>query len=95
MHLAVATATDRPGLRAVLRASAHGPIRIMFPLVSTVMELRQARMILSDVMDECEEEGISFNHDIPVGIMIEVPSAPCWHRRLHGRWISSQSEPTT
>jgi phosphoenolpyruvate-protein phosphotransferase (PTS system enzyme I) len=62
-------------LRAILRASAHGPIKIMFPLVSTLMELRQTRMILNDVMEECEEEGIDFDRRIPIGIMIEVPSA--------------------
>lgn len=62
-------------LRAILRASALGPIRIMFPLISTVMELHQAKMILNDVMDECAEEGIEFDPDIPVGIMVEVPAA--------------------
>ncbi|MHC4910373.1 MAG: putative PEP-binding protein, partial [Planctomycetota bacterium] len=62
-------------LRAILRASAIGPIKVMFPLISTVMELRQARMILNDVMEECAEEGIEFDPDIPIGMMIEVPSA--------------------
>lgn len=62
-------------LRAILRASAHGPIKLMFPLVSTLMELRQTRMILNDVMEECEEEGIDFDRRMPIGIMIEVPSA--------------------
>jgi phosphotransferase system enzyme I (PtsI) len=52
-----------------------GPIKIMFPLISNVMELRQAKMILSDVMEDLEDQGIEFDHDIPVGIMIEVPSA--------------------
>ncbi|HWB18902.1 MAG TPA: phosphoenolpyruvate--protein phosphotransferase [Phycisphaerales bacterium] len=64
----------RTQLRAILRASAHGPIKIMFPLVSTLMELRQAKMILSDVMEECEEEGIAYDANISVGIMVEVPS---------------------
>jgi len=62
-------------LRAILRASAHGPIKVMFPLVSTLMELRQTKMILNDVMEECEDEGIPFDPNIPIGIMIEVPSA--------------------
>jgi phosphotransferase system enzyme I (PtsI) len=62
-------------LRAVLRASALGPVKIMFPLISTSMELRQAKMILHDTMEECQEEGIEFDSDIPVGIMVEVPSA--------------------
>jgi phosphotransferase system enzyme I (PtsI) len=62
-------------LRAILRASVLGPVKVMFPLISTSMELRQARMILNDVMEECEEENIEFDPDIPVGIMVEVPSA--------------------
>jgi phosphoenolpyruvate-protein phosphotransferase (PTS system enzyme I) len=62
-------------LRAILRASAHGPLKVMFPLVSTVMELRQAKMILNDVSEELEEEGIPFDRGIQIGIMIEVPSA--------------------
>ena len=62
-------------LRAILRASAYGPIKIMFPLISTAMELRQAKMILDDVMEEFEDEGIEFDRNIPIGIMIEVPSA--------------------
>lgn len=62
-------------LRAVLRASAFGPIKLMFPLISTAMELRQAKMILQDTMEECEDDGIEFDADMPVGMMIEVPSA--------------------
>ena len=62
-------------LRAILRASAFGPARIMFPLVSTLMELRQAKLIVRDVMEELEEEGIAFDPQPKIGIMIEVPSA--------------------
>jgi len=62
-------------LRAVLRASAHGPMKVMFPLVSTMTELRQAKLILNDVMEELDEEGIAFNRKIPVGMMVETPSA--------------------
>ncbi len=62
-------------LRAILRASVHGPLKIMFPLISNVMELRQAKMILQDVMEDLEDQGVEFRRDIPVGIMIEVPSA--------------------
>src|SRR5438552_3377931 len=65
----------RTQLRAILRASAHGPIKIMFPLISTLMELRQTKMIMNDVMEECDEEGLEFDRKIPLGIMIEVPSA--------------------
>jgi phosphoenolpyruvate-protein phosphotransferase (PTS system enzyme I) len=62
-------------LRAILRASHHGDVRIMFPMVSTLIELRQCKMILADVKEELEEERIDFNRKIPVGTMIEVPSA--------------------
>ena len=62
-------------LRAILRASVNGPLRIMFPLISNIMELRQARMILGDVMEDLQDQGIPFRENIPVGIMIEVPSA--------------------
>lgn len=62
-------------LRAILRASSEGPVKVMFPLVSTIPELRQTRMILNDVMEELEEEGIDFDRELSIGIMIEVPSA--------------------
>lgn len=62
-------------LRAIMRASVLGDVRIMFPMISTLMELRQAKMILSDVMEELEDEGIEFRRDLPTGIMVEVPSA--------------------
>jgi phosphoenolpyruvate-protein phosphotransferase (PTS system enzyme I) len=62
-------------LRAIMRASVLGDVRIMFPMISTLMELRQARMILNDVMEELEDEGIPFRREISIGIMIEVPAA--------------------
>ncbi|NOZ40085.1 MAG: phosphoenolpyruvate--protein phosphotransferase [Planctomycetes bacterium] len=62
-------------LRAILRASALGEIRIMFPLISTIMELRQARMVLADAMEDLEEAGVPFDRDLKVGMMVEVPSA--------------------
>jgi phosphotransferase system enzyme I (PtsI) len=62
-------------LRAIMRASIKGDVRIMFPMISTLMELRQAKMVLNDVLEEMEDEGIAFRRDIPIGIMIEVPSA--------------------
>ncbi|MDA1008312.1 MAG: phosphoenolpyruvate--protein phosphotransferase [Planctomycetota bacterium] len=80
---------DRPAmfkvqLRALMRASALGPIRVMFPLVSTVMELRQAKMLLRDVSEELEEGGIPFDATVPIGIMIEVPSAAIMARSFAG-----------
>jgi len=62
-------------MRAILRASAFGPVRIMFPMVSTLLELRQCKMILAEVKEDLEEEGIAFDPRVPVGTMIEVPSA--------------------
>ncbi len=62
-------------MRAILRASAHGEVRILFPMVSTLLELRQCKMILAEVKEDLEEEGIPFDRRIPIGTMIEVPSA--------------------
>lgn len=62
-------------LRAIMRATVLGDVRIMFPMISTMMELRQAQLVLRDVMEELQDEGIEFRRDIPVGMMIEVPSA--------------------
>ena len=62
-------------LRAIMRCSVMGDVRIMFPMISTLLELRQAKMILNDVIEEMEDEGLEFRRDIPVGIMIEVPAA--------------------
>lgn len=62
-------------LRAIMRASALGDVRVMFPMISTLMELRQAKMVLHDVMEELEDEGRPFRRDISIGMMIEVPSA--------------------
>jgi phosphotransferase system enzyme I (PtsI) len=62
-------------LRAILRASVHGNVRIMFPLVATLLEFRQAKMILMDVMEDLEDEDIPFQRNVPIGMMVEVPSA--------------------
>jgi len=62
-------------LRAILRAAVLGDVRLMFPLVSSLMELRQAKSALADVMEELDEQGVEFNRDVPVGMMVEVPSA--------------------
>ncbi len=64
----------RTQLRAILRASVLGEVQIMFPLISTMLELRQAKMVLTDVMEDLEEHGLPFRRDIKVGIMVEVPS---------------------
>ncbi len=65
----------RTQLRAILRASAHGPVRILLPMVSSVGELHQAKGIIRETMSELEWEEIPFDAKIPIGIMIEVPAA--------------------
>jgi len=62
-------------LRAILRASALGNVKIMFPMISGVEELRAAIGVLSEVKRELRKENIPFNKDIQVGAMIEIPSA--------------------
>ncbi|MCL2623557.1 MAG: phosphoenolpyruvate--protein phosphotransferase [Planctomycetaceae bacterium] len=62
-------------LRAILRASHYGNLRIMFPLVTTLLELRQAKMLLADVCDELHDKGIPFDRTMQIGMMVEVPAA--------------------
>jgi phosphotransferase system enzyme I (PtsI) len=71
----------RSQLRALLRASVHGQLRLMFPMISGVAELRAARRVLNDVREELAAEG--FDRPLPpVGIMIELPSAALIADRL-------------
>ena len=65
----------RTQLRALLRASAFGDIRIMIPLVTCVDEVQQVRALLTRYMAEFDQKGIDYNHDIQVGAMIETPAA--------------------
>jgi phosphoenolpyruvate-protein phosphotransferase (PTS system enzyme I) len=62
-------------LRAILRASAYGDVRIMFPMVATLPELRKCVFLLNEVMEDLREAGVKYNSEIQVGTMIEVPSA--------------------
>ncbi|RAP29248.1 Phosphoenolpyruvate-protein phosphotransferase [Brevibacillus laterosporus] len=62
-------------LRALLRASAFGNIKIMYPMIATLKELRQANAILEEVKVELRDKGIAFNEEIEVGMMIEIPAA--------------------
>ena len=62
-------------LRAILRAAAHGEVRILIPLISGVDEVEQAFRLLDEVARCLEKEGVAYKRDVPVGIMIEVPSA--------------------
>ncbi|MGZ5492216.1 MAG: phosphoenolpyruvate--protein phosphotransferase [Thermoanaerobaculia bacterium] len=65
----------RTQLRALLRASAFGKMKIMFPLVSGVQELRQVKTLIREIRLELDVEGVAYNPDLQIGIMIEVPSA--------------------
>ncbi len=62
-------------LRAILRASVHGKLKLMYPMISGIEELQQANKIFKEVQEELKEEGIAFDNNIEVGAMIEVPSA--------------------
>lgn len=62
-------------LRAILRASVHGKLKLMYPMISGIEELRQAKTILNEVKDELRSKGVAFDNEIPIGAMIEVPSA--------------------
>jgi phosphoenolpyruvate-protein phosphotransferase (PTS system enzyme I) len=62
-------------LRGLLRASAHGPLKIMFPMISGVSELRAAKAVVDEVKLELSREGVAFDEAVKVGIMIEMPSA--------------------
>jgi phosphotransferase system enzyme I (PtsI) len=62
-------------LRAILRASAYGNLKVMYPMISGIEELRQANKILDEVKGDLQKDGIPFNQAIEVGAMIEVPSA--------------------
>lgn len=65
----------RPQLRAILRASVLGDVRVMFPLVSTLDELARAKEVLGEAMEELEAEGTPFDRNIRVGMMVESPAA--------------------
>jgi phosphotransferase system enzyme I (PtsI) len=65
----------KPQLRAILRAGAHGPIKIMFPMISTLAEIRESKIILNQCILQLKKEGQVFRTGIEVGAMIEIPSA--------------------
>jgi phosphotransferase system enzyme I (PtsI) len=65
----------RTQLQAILRASTLGNVRVMFPLISTLQELRQSKMVLADAMEDLEEAHTPFDRNLPVGMMVEVPAA--------------------
>jgi phosphotransferase system enzyme I (PtsI) len=64
----------RPQLRALLRASAYGKLNIMFPMVATIQEFRDAKALLEEERANLKQEGIEVSDDIELGIMVEIPS---------------------
>ncbi|MBK7540356.1 MAG: phosphoenolpyruvate--protein phosphotransferase [Candidatus Competibacteraceae bacterium] len=65
----------RPQLRAILRASAYGPVRMMIPMLSTIQEVFQVLRLVAETKRELRERGLAFDERMPVGGMIEVPAA--------------------
>ncbi|WP_020620888.1 phosphoenolpyruvate--protein phosphotransferase [Paenibacillus daejeonensis] len=72
----------RTQLRAILRASAYGNIKLLFPMIATLGEWRQAKAIVAEVQAALTDAGIPYNQSIDIGIMIEVPSAALLADRL-------------
>jgi phosphotransferase system enzyme I (PtsP) len=62
-------------LRAILRAGAHGPVRILFPMISSVEEILQVKEILAEVKEDLRQDGQAFDPWMPIGMMVEVPAA--------------------
>jgi phosphotransferase system enzyme I (PtsI) len=65
----------KPQLRAILRASANGRVKLIFPMITGLAELMRAKAVLEQARKELRAEGVAFDPDMPVGIMIETPSA--------------------
>ena len=64
----------KPQIRALLRASAYGNIAIMFPMISSIEELRRAKAVVEECKKELDNEGKEYKKDIKTGIMVEIPS---------------------
>lgn len=65
----------RTQLRGIFRASAHGKIRILYPMISGLTELREIKLVMDEVREELRREGIPFDEHLEIGVMIEIPSA--------------------
>lgn len=64
-----------PQLRAILRASAKGPMRVLIPMLTNIEEVEQSLALVQQVKDKLTEENIEYDNDLPIGAMIEVPAA--------------------
>ena len=62
-------------IEAILMAAKHGPVRLLFPMISNLEEIRQCRQVIEAAVHHLKEEGLSFNSAVPIGAMIEVPAA--------------------
>ncbi len=65
----------KPQLRAILRASAHGCVRLIFPMITSLSEFRKSKAVLEEAKQELRDKGIPFDENMAVGVMIETPSA--------------------
>ncbi|MDZ7621800.1 MAG: phosphoenolpyruvate--protein phosphotransferase [Candidatus Competibacteraceae bacterium] len=65
----------RPQLRAILRASAYGPVRMMIPMLCSVQEVFQVRRLVAETQQELRDRGLAFDERLPIGGMIEIPAA--------------------
>jgi phosphoenolpyruvate-protein phosphotransferase (PTS system enzyme I) len=62
-------------LRAILRASAHGPVKLMFPFITSLEDIRLAKRLVRNARRELDDRGTAYDQDIPIGMMVEVPAA--------------------
>ena len=74
----------RDQIRAILRISALGKVRFMFPMIASLSELREAKQLVADVATELDHTNINYNKNVQIGIMIEIPSAALTAERLAG-----------
>ena len=65
----------RPQLRAIIRASAHGPIRIMVPMLTNIQEMQQVLGMIEQIKKELDDESVSYDHELQIGGMVEVPAS--------------------
>lgn len=71
-----------PQIRAILRAGLHGDVRMLLPMVSSVEEVRAAKAMMAEAAAALREEGVAFDEEVPVGVMVEIPSAAMIAKRL-------------
>ena len=82
-------------LRAILRAALYGKVNMMFPMITTLEEVLKLRRMVERTKAKLLREGVPFNADVPVGVMLEVPAAALTSIRFYVRSISSALDRTT